>query len=247
MHKDKLNSRVILITGASRGIGRAIALRFAKEKCKIYVNYRQDKNAADEVVKEIVKLGADAVAVQADISDSGAVDAMAKTIIEADGRLDVLINNAGICKNTTVANMDENTWDDVIKTDLNSAFYMTRTFSKPLMKQRYGSIINIASISGVKGAFGSSNYAAAKGGLISLTKSSAMELGRFGVCVNAVLPGFHLTDMGKHATERYLQEVKDSSVLGLSTDMDELTEFIHLLSKAKTVSGQVFNWDSRII
>jgi 3-oxoacyl-[acyl-carrier protein] reductase len=116
-----------------------------------------------------------------------------------------------------------------------------------MMKRKSGSIINISSISAVKGAFGSANYTAAKAGLISFTKSAAIEMGRFGITVNAVLPGFHMTGMGNNSSGRYIEEVKSSSVLGLSTDMTELADFIYLLSRMKTVSGQVFNWDSRIL
>lgn len=247
MRENNLNSRVVLVTGASRGIGRALALGFAKEGCRIFVNYHGNETAAQETVEDISKVGGKAEALKADVSDPSAVNNMAETLLDKAGRIDVLVNNAGICRNTTIAQMDESAWDDIVKTDLSGVFYVTRAFSKQLMKQKNGSVINISSISGVKGAHGSGNYAAAKGGLISFTKSAAMELGRFGVCVNAVCPGFHMTDMGKHATERYLEETRKASVLGLTTDMEELVEFILLLSRTKTVSGQVFNIDSRTI
>ncbi|MFH1367560.1 MAG: SDR family NAD(P)-dependent oxidoreductase [Elusimicrobiota bacterium] len=247
MTKEIVSQRIVLVTGASRGIGRALAFRFAEEGDAVVVNYLKNESAAAKTVKEIEKNGGKARAVRADVADPSAVASMSRDILEKEKSIDVLINNAGICANTTLLKMEEADWDSVVKTDLNSAFYTIRAFSKAMMMRKSGSVINIASISGLKGAHGSGNYAAAKGGLIALTKSAAIELGRFGICVNAVCPGFHLTDMGRHATDRYIEETKKASVLGLTTDINELADFVYMLSLSKTVSGQVFNWDSRII
>jgi len=247
MKNNKAEPRVVLITGASRGIGRELALKFSGRGDTVYINYFASEGHAIELVSEIQKNGGEARPARADVSSPKAVNEMIFKIIEKDGRIDVVINNAGIVSHATVPKLEDAQWDSVIGTDLSSAFYITRACAKQMMKLKTGAMINISSISGVKGAFGSSNYAAAKAGLISFTKSAAIELGRFGITVNAVLPGFHMTGMGKNSSERYIEEAKSSSVLGLTTDMGELVDFIYMLSKIKTVSGQVFNWDSRII
>ena len=138
-------------------------------------------------------------------------------------------------------------WQDVMRTNLDGAFFLTRDCGALMAKNGGGAIINIASVLGLRGAAGSANYAASKAGLVALTKSAAIELGRFGVRVNAVLPGFHLTDMGKTASKDYLERARAESVLGMTTDIAELAAFIVFLSKSLSVSGQVFNWDSRIL
>jgi 3-oxoacyl-[acyl-carrier protein] reductase len=228
-------NRIVLITGASRGIGRALAEKFERAGDTVIYNYLR---TFPDGKKHVYK---------ADVSDPAAVNAMAKAVIEAHGRIDVIINNAGMIKHGTAPKMDGAEWDDVIKQDMSSAFYVTRAFAKQLMKQKGGAVINISSLAGQKGAFGSGAYSAAKAGLTSFTKTSAIELGRSGVRVNAVYPGFHMTDMGKASSEQYRESTVKDSVLNKTTDLGELVEFIYLLSNSKTVSGQVFNWDSRIL
>ncbi|MCB4792512.1 MAG: SDR family NAD(P)-dependent oxidoreductase [Elusimicrobia bacterium] len=242
-----MNKEIVLITGASRGIGARLALEFASSGYFVIINFLKEDEKASEVLKKIKAQGAEAQTVKADISDPVQVRNMVRDIVKSRGRIDVLVNNAGITKNRTIAKMSETEWDDVIRTDLSAVFYLTRECSKIMIKNKSGSIINISSIIGLRGQFGTGNYSSAKAGVISLTKSSAKELGRFKVRVNAVLPGYHLTDMGQNSTKDYLDKVKQESVLSETTDIDELSRFIVFLSKIKTVSGQVFNWDSRVI
>lgn len=228
-------ARVVLITGASRGIGRALAEKFEREGDTVLYNYLNTLPAGKKYIYK------------ADVSDPEAVNAMAKAVIGEHGRLDVLINNAGMIKHGLASAMDGADFDDVIRQDMTSAFYVTRAFAKQFMKQKGGAVINISSLAGQKGAYGSGAYSAAKAGLTTFTKSAAIELGRFGVRVNAVFPGFHMTDMGKGSSARYVESTVRDSVLGLTTDISELADFIYLLSTSKTISGQVFNWDSRIL
>ena len=241
------NNKVILITGASRGIGREIALAFAAPGNVIFINYIKDKAAALDAAVAVEKRGAAACVLQADVSDFSRVQAMVKETAGKAGRIDVLINNAGITRNRSIIKMPPADWHDVMRTNLDGAFFLTRECGALMAKNGGGAIINIASIIGVRGAAGCANYAAAKAGLIALTKSAAIELGRFKVRVNAVLPGFHLTGMGKTAAKDYIERARAESVLGVTTDVAELAAFVVFLSQTITVSGQVFNWDSRVI
>ena len=241
------NKKVILITGASRGIGRELALGFAAPGNTVFINYLKEKDAALEVGGEIERLGAAIHLLQADVADFLGVQAMVKQAAEKAGRIDVLINNAGITRNRSIIKMPPADWHDVMRTNLDGAFFLTRECGALMAKNGGGAIINIASIIGVRGAAGCANYAAAKAGLIALTKSAAIELGRFKVRVNAVLPGFHLTGMGKTAAKNYIERARAESVLGVTTDVAELAAFVVFLSQTITVSGQVFNWDSRVI
>lgn len=241
------NKKVILVTGASRGIGKEIALAFAKPGAVVVLNYLKEKDKALSIAGEIEKLGAKSHLLEGNVSDYSAVKSMIEKTVNELGRIDVLINNAGITKNRSIAKMPADDWDNVIKTNLNGVFYMLKEAAPVMSKAGGGAIVNIASIIGVRGARGSSNYAASKAGVIALTKTAAAEFGRFGVCVNAVLPGFHFTDMGKNASCDYIEKIKQESVIGKTTDINELAQFIVFLSGMKTVSGQVFNWDSRVI
>ncbi|MBN1621221.1 MAG: SDR family NAD(P)-dependent oxidoreductase [Endomicrobiales bacterium] len=238
---------VVLITGGSRGIGAGIASEFAGNGYNVVINFLQDKKKADELLEKIRTKKGTARLYQADITDSSGVKKMVEDILKNEGRIDVLINNAGVIVNKSILKTDDSDWEKVIKTDLTGAFYLIKECSGVMARQKSGSIVNITSIVGARGVGGSSGYASAKAGLMGLTKSAARELGRFNICVNAVMPGFHLTDMGKEASDKYMELVKNESVLKRTTDIDELAKFIVFLSGMKTVSGQVFNWDSRII
>lgn len=242
-----MKNNIVLVTGSSRGIGREIALAFARAGASVMLHCVQEKEKAVAVQKEIEDLGGRAVVFQADIADQAQVAALVHGIVRQEGRIDVLVNNAAIIEEHLLLRMPAVAWERVLQTDLNGTFYMLQECAKIMMKQHTGAIISIASLAGVRGAFGSANYAAAKAGIIALTKSAAQELGRFKIPVNAVLPGFHLTDMGKTSSPKYIEKVKLDSVLGTTTDMRELSSFIVFLAGMKTVSGQVFNWDSRII
>jgi 3-oxoacyl-[acyl-carrier protein] reductase len=184
-----------VVTGASRGIGRAIALELARHGAKVVVNYHRSQEAAAEVVAEIEKLGGHAIAAQADVSDLDQAKSLIKEAIDAYGQLDILVNNAGITRDQVLLMMKEEDWDDVIRVDLKSLFNTCKAAARRMMRQRYGRIINITSVVGIAGQGGQTNYAAAKAGVIGFTKSLAKELGPRGITVNAIAPGFIPTDL----------------------------------------------------
>lgn len=200
----KLESKVALVTGASRGIGREIALELAREGASVAVNYAGSEAKALELVDEIKAMGTEAIAIQADVSNSESVNEMVKQTIEQFGKLDILVNNAGITKDNLLMRMKESEWDDVININLKGVFLCTKAVTRQMMKQRSGRIINISSIVGVSGNPGQANYVAAKSGVIGLTKTSAKELSSRGITVNAIAPGFITTDM----TDKLNEEVK---------------------------------------
>lgn len=199
-----LEGKVALVTGASRGIGRAIALELAKNGAKVAVNYSGSVDKANEVVEEIKSLGRDAFAIQANVADSESVNSMIKEVINTFSSLDILVNNAGITRDNLIMRMKEEDWDAVVNTNLKGVFNTTKAVTRQMMKQRAGRIINIASIVGVSGNPGQANYVAAKAGVIGLTKSTAKELAARNITVNAVAPGFIETDM----TDKLPEDVK---------------------------------------
>ena len=239
--------RVIIITGASRGLGRAIALRFGREGERVVVNFRSNEPAARAVADEVIQNGGEAILCRADVKRPAEVEAMVSTTREHWGPVDVLINNAAVTKDGIVLRMNEEAWDDVSDTDLNGPFYCIRAVSDHMIKQRSGHIINISSIVGLQGREGQANYSAAKAGLIGLTKAAAQELGPTNIKVNAVLPGYLTTEMGATVSDGVHERIMRDHALGRGTDPDEAAEFIYRLSLMHNVSGQVFNLDSRIL
>lgn len=191
----RLQNQVVIVTGASRGIGRATAIAVAAEGANVVVNYARSSTAADEVVAEIAAAGGSAIAVQADVSQAEQVDALIKATMEKWGRIDVLVNNAGITRDTLLLRMKLEDWQAVMDLNLTGVFLCTRAVSKVMLKQRSGRIINIASVAGLMGNPGQANYSAAKAGVVGFTKTVAKELASRGVTVNAVAPGFIQTDM----------------------------------------------------
>lgn len=191
----RLQNQVAIVTGASRGIGRATAIALAAEGANVVVNYARSSTAADEVVAEIAAAGGSAIAVQADVSQAEQVDALIKATMEKWGRIDVLVNNAGITRDTLLLRMKLEDWQAVMDLNLTGVFLCTRAVSKVMLKQRSGRIINIASVAGLMGNPGQANYSAAKAGVVGFTKTVAKELASRGVTVNAVAPGFIQTDM----------------------------------------------------
>jgi 3-oxoacyl-[acyl-carrier protein] reductase len=190
--------RVAIVTGAVRGIGRAIANRLAADGFKVVVNYRGDEELAEQVCAEIASAGGSASAVKCDITNSDEVANLIETTLNEHKRVDALVNNAGITRDTLILRMSDEDWDAVLNTNLKGAFLCSRAVVRPMMRQRFGSIVNLTSVVGLVGNAGQVNYAAAKAGLVGMTKSLAKEVGSRGITVNAVAPGFidtRLTDV----------------------------------------------------
>ena len=239
--------RVVIVTGASRGLGREIAVRFGSAGERVVVNYLTHASNAQEVVEEIVCLGGEAVPLQADVRVAAEVEAMIKSTLDLFGAVDVLVNNAGITKDGLLVSLKEQEWDAVMDTNLRGPFLCTRAASMTMSKNHNGHIINISSISGVQGREGQANYSASKAGIIGLTKACAREFGRSNIKVNAVLPGYIRSDMGEQVSDRIHQRILKENVLGRAADPKEIADFIYHLSLMNNVSGQVFNLDSRIL
>ncbi len=199
----RLSGQVALVTGASRGIGRAVAMALAQEGAAVAVNYQHNQAAAAEVVAAVESSGGRARAVQADVTDAAAVAAMVEETLSAYGRIDILINNAGISRDTLMVQMKEEEWLAVINTNLNAAFTCSKAVLRLMVRQHYGRIVNVASLAGIAGNIGQVNYVAAKAGLIGLTKGMAREVAARNVTVNAVAPAFVETDLFGNVPERY--------------------------------------------
>jgi 3-oxoacyl-[acyl-carrier protein] reductase len=242
-----IRRRVIIITGASRGLGREIALCFGRAGERVVVNFLSNEQAARAVADEIYKNSGESMCYNADVKKPVEVNAMMKDIIERWGDVDVLINNAALTKDGIILRMTEEDWDSVVDTDLKGPFHCIRAVSDHMIKKRSGSIINVSSIVGLQGRAGQANYSSAKAGLIGLTKASANELGSYNIKVNAVLPGYMPTDMGADISVTVRDRILKENTLGKASDSREVAEFIRHLSLMNNVSGQVFNLDSRIV
>ena len=200
----KLEGKVALVTGASRGIGREIAIEFAREGADVVVNYAGSEAKAKEVADEIQAMGRKAIIYQCNVANSDEVQNMVKDTTQHFGKLDILVNNAGITRDNLLMRMKDDEWDDVINTNLKSVFLTTKAVTRQMMKQRSGKIINVASIVAISGNPGQANYVAAKAGVIGLTKTTAKELASRGITANAIAPGFITTDM----TEKLPEDLK---------------------------------------
>ena len=240
-----LSGQVALVTGASRGIGREIALELARAGADVAVNYAGNEQAAEEVVREIQALGRRAMKVRADVGVAAEADRLVNEVLEAYGRLDILVNNAGITRDNLLIRMKEEDFDAVIQTNLKGVFNCLKAAARPMMKQRYGRIINISSVVGSIGNVGQTNYASAKAGVIGLTKASARELASRGITVNAVAPGFITTDM----TDRLSQETKESLLgqiplarFGEPADVAKAVRFL-ASTDAAYITGQTLHVD----
>lgn len=240
------DNKVVLVTGGSRGIGKACALKFAQAGCDVVINYAGNVTAAETTVEELKALGVQAEAYKFDVSNQAEVDENIAKILEKYGRIDVLVNNAGITRDDLFIRMGEDKWSAVINTNLNSAFYVSKPVVKAMMKQRSGAIVNITSVVGVYGNPGQANYSAAKAGLIGFTKSLAKELGSRGIRVNAVAPGFIATDMTKDLTNTdEMLKLIPLKRMGEAADIADAVKFLAL--DTAYVTGQVLEVDGGLI
>ena len=243
-----LEGKVAIVTGSSRGIGKATALAIAAEGAKVVVNYARSSGAADEVVAEIEKNGGEAIALQADVSQSDQVDALVKATKDKFGQIDVLVNNAGITRDTLLLRMKPEDWQAVIDLNLTGVFLCTRAVGKIMLKQRSGRIINIASVSGLMGNPGQANYSAAKAGVIGFTKTVAKELAPRGVTANVVAPGFIATDMTEDL--KNTDDILKFIPLGRYGQPEEVAGLIRFLASdpaAAYITGQVMNVDGGMV
>ncbi|PJN56199.1 3-oxoacyl-[acyl-carrier-protein] reductase FabG [Paenibacillus sp. GM2FR] len=242
---EALKGQTALVTGASRGIGRSIALGLADLGANVAVNYAGSEAAAAEVVEAIRAKGVSAIAVKSNVGRTEEADAMVKQVLETFGRIDILVNNAGITRDNLIMRMKEEEFDQVIETNLKGVFNCLRAVTRPMMKQRYGRIINISSVVGALGNPGQANYVAAKAGVIGLTKSAARELASRGITVNAVAPGFIDTDMTRELPEDMREGLLGGIPLARLGQPEEIAGVVAFLasSSASYMTGQVLHVD----
>jgi len=240
-----LQGRAALVTGGGRGIGRAIALRLGELGASVAVNYRQDAAAANEVVEHIKAAGGQAVAIQGDVADVAAPEALVKATTEAFGKIDILVNNAGIIRDGLLVRMSDEDWEAVVQTNLRGAFLCTRAALRPMLRQRWGRIVNITSVSGIMGNAGQANYAAAKAGLIGLTKATAREAAGRNVTVNAVAPGFVTTELTVGLPDKVKEAILNQIPVGRFGEPDDVAAAVaYLVSDAAAyVTGHVLAVD----
>lgn len=245
---ERLKGQVAIVTGASRGIGRAVAIALATEGAKVVVNYAKSSQAADAVVAEIEAMGSEAIALQADVAQPDQVDALFSAVLDRWNRIDILVNNAGIARDTLLIRMKLEDWQAVIDLNLTGVFLCTKAASKVMLKQRSGRIINVTSVVGEIGNAGQANYSAAKAGVIGFTKTIAKEVASRGITVNAVAPGFITTDMT--ADVKAGEEIMKMIPLGRYGQPDEVAGLIQFLAAdaaAAYITGQVINIDGGMV
>ncbi|KAK4522801.1 hypothetical protein GAYE_PCTG30G0691 [Galdieria yellowstonensis] len=237
---------VVVVTGASKGIGRAIALELARAGCKVVVNYSRSASAAEQVVSEIKDVGADSLAIKADVSSASEVESLFQQVLESFQRVDILINNAGVTQDGLALRMSLDQWKKVIDLNLTGTFLCCQQASKYMLKQRRGRIVNISSVVGEMGNAGQVNYAASKAGVIGITRSLAKEFAARGVLVNAVAPGFIASDMTKELDQEKIKQMIPLGRLGTVEEVAGLVGFLALHPSAAYITGHVFNIDGGI-
>ncbi|RAL26147.1 3-oxoacyl-[acyl-carrier-protein] reductase [Thermoflavimicrobium daqui] len=244
-----LKEKVAVVTGGSRGIGRSIAINLAHAGADVVIFYAGNQQAAEETLQQIQETGQKGLALKVDVSDSEQVNAAFKEVVSTFGRIDILVNNAGITRDNLLIRIKEDDWDQVIDTNLKGVFLCTKAVSRPMMKQRSGRIINISSVVGLTGGVGQANYSAAKAGILGLTKSTAKELASRGITVNAVAPGFIVTDMTDVLPEEVKKEALDRIPLNRFGSAEDVAELVKFLASdaASYITGQTIQVDGGLV
>ncbi len=245
MAAESLSGQVALVTGGSRGIGRAAAALFGQAGVKVAITYRSRQPEAEALVQEISKHGGEAMALQADFAESSSPVTAVEAVVKRWGRLDILVNNAGLTRDTLVMRMSEADWDVVMQTNLRAAFLCCKAALRPMLKQRYGRIVNVSSLAGVAGNAGQANYSASKAGLIGLTKSLAKEVGSRNITVNAVAPGFIATDLTSGLPKDLLERARKAAAIPRIGTPEDVAPAIFFLASpdASYITGQVLGID----
>jgi 3-oxoacyl-[acyl-carrier protein] reductase len=244
-----LTGRSAVVTGGSRGIGRAIVLRLAEQGADVTFSYRGNSTAAAETAEAVGALGRQAIAHQGDVSDPTTADSLVKAALDAHGKVDILVNNAGITRDDLIMRMSLEAWREVLETNLFGAFYAIKAVTRPMLKAKGGRIINITSVSGQAGQMGQANYSSAKAGLIGLTKATARELASRGITCNAVAPGFVLTELTQDLPEPLMAQLTAATPLGRFGTTEEIASAVAFLAsdEAAFITGQVLAVDGGLV
>ena len=240
-----LEGKVAIVTGGTRGIGKAIVMKLSDQGAAVALNYRKSSKEADEIVNELVSKGRKAIAIQADVSNFNQAQEMVKKVVDEFGSIDILVTNAGMNWDGVIWKMSEEQWDRVIEVDLKGTFNYIRAVAPYMREKKYGRIITITSINGLRGKFGQTNYSAAKGGVIGLTKACAKDLGKYGITSNSVAPGFILTEMGESMPDEFKQVAINESALKKAGKPEDIANLVAFLASddAGHITGEVIKVD----